>query len=108
MYQVFLSSHFLREIKGFVKKHPNLLSEIGKALSGFDKAAATSLGANTYKIRMGSKIAGHGKSRAFRMVILLIEVDSIIAPLAFYEKSDRASISRQEILYHIEMVKREL
>ncbi|MDP2630457.1 MAG: type II toxin-antitoxin system RelE/ParE family toxin [Candidatus Uhrbacteria bacterium] len=108
MYQIFLSGHFAREIKGFVKKHPNILAEIGVALSAFDKASATSLGANTYKMRIGSKSAGHGKSGAFRMVILLIEVDSIIAPLAFYAKADRANISRQEILYHIEMVKREL
>ena len=41
------------------------------------------------------------------MIILLVEENSLIAPLAFYAKADQSSISRQEILYHIAMVRQE-
>ena len=108
MYQIFLSDHFTREIKKLTKKQPDLPTGIIKALKEFNKTRATSLGANTYKIRIGSKVTRRGKSRAFRMIVLLIEVDSIISPLTLYAKSECTVISRQEIMYHMAMVKREL
>lgn len=108
MYQIFLSDHFIREIKKLTKKHTDLPTEIVKVLKKFNKTSAISLGANTYKMRIGSKSAGWGKSKAFRMIVLLVEGDSIISPLTLYPKSERATISRQEIMYHIAMVQREL
>lgn len=108
MYQYFLSAHFKRQVKGHIKKHVSLLEDIISALRGFDKKTSISLGANVYKIRVGSASIQKGKSKAFRMIVLLIEVDSIIAPLAFYAKADQSTISRQELLRHISMVRQEL
>ncbi len=108
MYRIFLSDHFKRQVKRLTKKHRDFPSAIAKALHEFNKARATSLGANTYKIRIGSKSSGMGKSKSFRVIILIVEVDSIIAPLTLYAKSDLATIPRQEIMYHMAMVQREI
>ena len=108
MYKIFLSEHFNRQIKGFLKKDPELFDGLIAAVKEFKKEKGISLGASVYKIRVGSKSTGRGKSGAYRMVILLIEIQSIITPLTLYAKSDRATISRQEIMYHAAIVKREL
>ena len=108
MYHVYISKHFKRQIKGLVKKYPNLKTDIRATLKEFKKEQCISLGAHTYKLRIGLKSAGRGKSAALRIIILLIEVDSIIAPLTLYAKSDRANIPRQEIMYHIALVRQEI
>lgn len=108
MYRYFLSVHFKRQVKGYIKKHISLSEDITGALRGFDKKTSIPLGANVYKIRMGSASIQKGKSKAFRMIVLLVEADSIIAPLAFYAKADQSTVSRQELLRHISMVRQEL
>lgn len=108
MYQIFLSEYFNRQVKGFLKKDPELFDGLIAALKESKKENGISLGAGAYKIRVGSKSTGKGKSGAYRMIILLIEIQSIIAPLTLYAKSDRTTISRQEIMYHAAMVKREV
>lgn len=108
MFQVFISEHFKRQVKGPCKKHPFLIEDIIVTLKQFDAGKATSLGANTYKIRISSRTFRKGKRGAFRMIVLIISVDSILTPLSLYAKADQETISRQEILYHIAMVKLEL
>ena len=108
MYQIFLAEHFNRQVKGFLKKDPELFGDLIVALKEFKKENDISLGASTYKIRIGSKGAGRGNSGAYRMIVLLIEVRSIITPLTLYAKSDRETISRQEIMHHAAIIKREL
>ncbi len=108
MYQIILSEHFKRCIKGLRKKHPGLIDDIGEALKQFDPSVNISLGFGTYKIRVGSRSMHKGKRGAFRMIVLLLEIHSIITPLALYAKSDTETLSRQEILYHAFMVRREL
>lgn len=108
MYQIYISEHFKRQAKRLVRKYPSFSDDIVAALKAFSKEQSVSLGSNAYKIRIGSKCASRGKSAAFRAIALLVEVRSIIAPLVVYAKSDRASISRQEILYHASVVEQEL
>lgn len=108
MYQIYISEYFKRQAKRLVKKYPFFSDDIVAALKAFSKEKGISLGSNAYKIRIGSKSTSRGKSGAFRAIVLLVEVRSIIAPLVVYAKSDRATISRQEILYHASMVEREL
>lgn len=108
MYQIYISEHFKRQTKRLVKKYPSLSDDIVVALKAFSKEQSVSLGSNAYKIRIGSKSASRGKSGAFRAIVLLVEVRSILAPLVVYTKSDRATISRQEILYHASIVEEEL
>lgn len=108
MYQIILSEHFKRCIKGLQKKHPELIEDVVDALKHFDPAVNISLGFGTYKMRVGSRSMRKGKRGAFRMIVLLLEIHSIITPLAIYAKSDKETLSRQEILYHAFMVRREL
>lgn len=108
MYQIYIPEHFKRQAKKIVKKHPSLSDDIVSTLKSFSKEKSVSLGSNAYKIRIGDKDTSRGKSAAFRVIVLLVEVRSIIAPLVVYTKSDRATISRQEILYHASVVEQEL
>lgn len=108
MYQIYISEHFKRQAKKIVKKYPFLSDGIVSTLTAFSKEKSVSLGANAYKIRIGSKGISRGKSAAFRVIVLLVKVRSIVAPLVIYAKSDRVTISRQEILYHASMIEREL
>ena len=85
-------------LKPYLKKHRLLLNDVMDSLRYFDKRLCTSLGANLYKMRVAS--AGHskGKSASFRMVIYVLEVAGVLAPVAFYSKHDRASMSKQELI----------
>lgn len=108
MYQIVFSEHFKRHMKGLRKKHPALIDDVVDALEHFDPTVSVSLGFGTYKIRVGSRSMHKGKRGAFRMIVLLLEIQSIITPLALYAKSDKETLSRQEILYHAFMVQQEL
>lgn len=108
MYQIILSEHFKRCIKGLQMKHPEFIEDVVDALKHFDPAVNISLGFGTYKMRVGSRSMHKGKRGAFRMIVLLLEIHSIITPLALYAKSDKETLSRQEILYHAFMVRREI
>lgn len=108
MYRPFISQHFKREIKSLAKKYPSLLDDVIVTLSTFDKRANISLGAGIYKIRMKSSQLPKGKGGAFRIIILLIEIDAMIAPITIYFKSDKANITKKEIVFHANLIRREL
>jgi len=42
------------------------------------------------------------------MILLLVEVDNLIVPLVIYFKGDRGAITRREVRYHTEIVRREM
>ncbi len=107
-YQFYISEHFKKQLKPHAKKHKGLLGDVLEALQFFDKRQAIPLGASTYKVRVSANDAPRGKRGAFRMVILLIEADRIVAPLAFYSKADLDSVSKKEIMRHVEQIKEEL
>lgn len=107
-YKIYFAEHFKKQIKPYEKKYRNIHDDVVIALEAFDKRQAESLGGKTYKIRIRSSDIPRGKSNAFRMVISFIEIDGIIIPLVIYFKGDRDSVSQEEILYHKNIIEKEL
>jgi len=74
----------------------------------FDKNNAINLGHHVYKIRLKSSDLRKGKSGGFRLIILLVEIDNLITPVALYFKGSQANISKKEITYHIDVITEEM
>lgn len=108
MYEYYISQHFKKCLKPYLKKYRSLLDDIIDTLSAFDKQTSIALGSNTYKLRIASRDLPKGKSHAFRMIVLIVECDNLITPVIFYAKSDRASISSSEIELHAAAIMEEI
>lgn len=108
MYKYKLLRHFVKQTKGYIKKFPKLFEEILKTLRKFDKKNATPLGNNIFKLRVSLPGLHRGKNRSFRLIILIIEVENTLIPMAFYFKGDRQSISKKEIILHKKIIEHEL
>ena len=107
MHQYFISLHFKKQLKLYLKKHRGLLNDVISALKHFDKKTSIALGENTYKIRFRATNLPKGKNKSFRL-ILLIEDENFITPIAIYFKGDKETITRREIRYHVEMIRMEV
>lgn len=108
MYQYYISKHFKKCLKPYVKKYHSFLDDIISTLRVFDKKTSIALGSNAYKLRIASRDLPKGKSHAFRMIVLVIECDNLITPVIIYAKSDRASISSHEIELHATAIVEEI
>lgn len=109
MRRYFISEHFKKQLKPYLKKYRHLLDDVIRALKFFEKRNAVSLGANTYKIRVQATDIPKGKSHAFRLIILfLAKDDGLLIPLVLYFKGDRDSLTKSEILYHTRFIQREI
>lgn len=60
------------------------------------------------KMRLRSSDLPKGKNKSFRVIILLLEIENALVPLTIYAKSERSTISKQEILNHIKSVRQEM
>ncbi len=70
----------------------------------------TSLGANLYKIRIGAKSKGGGKSGGFRVITLSVEeIDKIfdITLLTIYDKSEQENFTKNQLLVILKKLKAE-
>lgn len=79
---------------------------LGEELDTFSKNHAQFIGKKLYKIRVAGK--GLGKSGGYRAVVLVMEINHILAPVCIYAKSERESISQEELDNHLAEVEREL
>ncbi len=107
--EVKVSQNFKKEAKSFIKKFPSFLNDLLLLNNELmdNPLLGTSLGNNTYKIRLRIKSKGKGKSGGAR-IITFVEHEIIIEKsvenehttvnlLTIYDKSDRVSISDKEI-----------
>ncbi len=62
-----------------------------------DPTAGTSLGNGFYKIRMAITSKGKGKSGGARIIINVKVVDKIVGLISIYDKSEKVSISINEL-----------
>ena len=109
MRRYFISEHFKKQLKPYLKKYRHLLDDVIFALKFFEKRNAVSLGTNTYKIRIKATDIPKGKSHAFRLIVLSLERnDELLIPLILYFKSVRDSMTKAEILYHTRFIQREI
>src|SRR3989338_2824076 len=108
MYEIFILPHFHRQLKRYSKKYFNLKHNLIAALLQFDKRQSIPLGSDVYKIRLKSSDLPRGKSNSFRLIILLVEVDKLLAPVTLYFKGDKINITKKELNQHLEIILFEL
>lgn len=108
MYQIVITDHFKKELKPLVKKFHHLKEDLLNELRTFSPENAIRLTNNVYKLRIRCTDHPRGKSGSFRIIILLIEVESILVPVTLFFKSDQENISRKELEHHLIKIKEEL
>lgn len=101
MYQTLILPHFKKQLKKYIKKHRDLKLSLVELLENFDTRQHAHLGNNVYKARLRIKSVPRGKSKSFRVIILLVSVDDIIVPVALYFKGDQQDISKEELNEHL-------
>jgi len=102
MYQNKILPHFKKQLKKLTKKYGNLPNDTITILTNFNKQSSVFLGNSIYKIRIKSSDINKGKSKGFRLIIFIIELEKIIYPILIYYKGDKENVSKREIKYHLE------
>jgi mRNA-degrading endonuclease RelE of RelBE toxin-antitoxin system len=89
-YNVIPIDKFKKEAKRLVKKYPSLKGELAELsnLLAENPIVGTSLGNNTYKIRIAIKSKGSGKSGGARVLTYVVANDKEIFLLTIYDKAD--------------------
>ena len=93
-YSVIPIERFKKEAKRLIKKYPSLkseLTELNETLSG-NPETGTSLGNNTFKVRIAIKSKGKGKSGGARVITYLVTEEKEIYLLTIFDKSEFGSI----------------
>jgi len=94
-----LPTSFLRDVKRFEKKFESVREDVFRILNQFDERYEISLGKGVYKLRIPSSDMKKGKSGSFRAYVYLKKSKDILVPLCLYLKSQRESISQEEMIF---------
>lgn len=108
MYTPILLPHFRRQLKPLAKKHPGIEGSITGVVTFFAKDQGIHLGHDVYKLRLSPASFARGKSKSFRLMILLIEERKIAIPLTIYYKGDKQNVTKKEVNDHLEIIFYEL
>lgn len=105
-YNVIPTATFKSQAKRLIKKFPSLkkeLSELSDTLS-LTPNIGTSLGSDTFKIRLAVKSKGKGKSGGMRIITFKIDRNKEIYLLTIYDKSEIASIDDKAIKFLVRQI----
>ena len=108
MYKIIILPHFKKQLKAYVKKYRFLKKSVIEELQHFDSKQHTHMGNSIYKLRVRTKDIQKGKSKSFRLMILLMEQDNYLVPITIYFKGDVKDISRKELNNHLALILLEL
>ena len=81
MYTPVILPHFIRQLQAYSKKYRYLKDAIAETLDDFHKEQHARLRGNMYKVRLRTKDMARGKSSAFRLIVLLVEIKSYVVPI---------------------------
>ena len=102
--KIIISKNFERKAKKFVKKYASLKSEIRELVIEIRENPTLGIQVfeNVYKIRLACKSKGVGKSRGFRVISYIKEIDGeeievFLTLLSIYDKSETSTLSQSEI-----------
>lgn len=98
-YDVLTTPQFDREVKKLSKKYRSLkadLNDLSEQLSE-NPMSGDPLGENLFKVRLAISSKGRGKSGGGRVVTFLRRPNAEIYLIAIYDKSEIASLSKQQI-----------
>jgi len=108
MYQPIILPHFKKQLKRYAKKYRHLKEAVISVLEDFNKRQHIHIGRNVYKVRLKTKDIARGKSKSFRMLVFVVEIDKYLVPICIYFKGDREDITKKEINDHLEIILFEL
>lgn len=108
MYQPIILPHFKQQLKQLSKKYRHLEGAVIRCLESFRPDQHAPLGNKVYKVRLRSSDIPRGKSKGFRMIVLVVEVDRYCIPICIFFKGDQMDISKKELNNHLEMILFEL
>jgi mRNA-degrading endonuclease RelE of RelBE toxin-antitoxin system len=93
-FSVIPSEKFKKEAKRLIKKFPSLKQELTDLNAILEKApeTGTSLGSDTYKIRIAIKSKGKGKSGGARVITYVVTNNKEVYLLTIYDKSEFESV----------------
>lgn len=100
--QVFFSEYFKRQLKKLKKKFPRAKDDLLDVLESLNIENEISVGRSIYKIRIGSRDMKKGKSGGFRAYIYLYRKKDMLVPLCIYAKSDKESVTDNELKFHFD------
>lgn len=96
-YNVEATDYFARQLKRLVKKFPSLKAEINKLVDNLEAnpEQGTSLGQNTFKIRLSIASKGKGKSGGARVITHVYVVRKTVYLLSIYDKPEQDNIPQK-------------
>ena len=98
-YNIIPIEKFKREAKRLIRKYPSLKSELQElnSILSEDPHTGTPLGDDTYKIRLGIKSKGKGKSGGARVITYLLTENKEVYLLTIYDKSEFDTIDNKTL-----------
>ena len=99
MYSVRPARSFEKDVKLLLKKYASLkqeLLQLGQELTK-NPTLGTPLGKDCYKIRLGIKSKGKGKSGGARVITYVITEDEEVILLTIYDKQIKADLKPNEL-----------
>ncbi len=105
-YNVKHTDVFARQAKRLKKKFPSLkqeLTELEQQMK-IHPHFGIALGHNTYKIRLGVKSKGKGKSGGIRVITYVVDSIGNVYLLSLYDKSEIGTIENSLILHYTKQI----
>ncbi len=98
-YKIEVTEKFERDVRKLSKKHKSLLTDLLSFREQLrdDPTQGTSIGKNCYKIRLAISSKGKGKRGGGRVITCVKIVQETIYLLSIYDKSERESVSDNEL-----------
>ena len=103
-YKIVATLDFEKELKFLAKRHASLKNDLQGLIDSLkaNPNQGTSIGNNTYKIRVAITSKGRGKSGGGRVITHVHVQAEFVLLLSIYDKSDQATITNAEIKKRIE------
>lgn len=106
--KILFTEYFKNQLKKSKKKYPHAKEDLLEELDSLNLKNELSIGRSVYKIRIKSSDMQKGKSGGFRAYVYFYAKRDLLVPLCIYAKSERESISENELQYHFDQTIEEI
>lgn len=103
-----ITHHFFVQAKKLRNKFPNLKKDLIQTFHGFKSEKEIHIGKSIFKTRINSRDLNKGKSGGLRLYVYLFRKKDILVPVCIYSKSDKESVTMNELEYHFGIILGEL
>lgn len=106
-YKVSPTPEFIKNLKTLNKKYKSIKNDLLQLANELEKnpTLGTSLGNNTFKIRLKNTDLNKGKSAGYRVITYCINELKEISLVTIYSKSDKENILDLELIELIKQIK---